>query len=225
MNRQATEAAMDTWEGSFGWQGYARDGRPDLLNYLRRGDVTWEELWAYYRERASSAEAVQRLTGLFHAFMSSEFDQAGCHLDEDGETWCQLSAWAAFAIEFEDLLPEAAIQEILRRLGDQGMVSGLYYNAVFSVYMETLLDRYAGEGRLAERVADRRDGLPAPEERRLGTYYPDAARFPQLSGEPAWRETLDAFLAGHYRTWNHAYAAIYTRSEEEALFQEVGGEG
>src|SRR5216117_3569866 len=34
------EAAMDSWEGAFGWQGYASEGRPDLLNYLYRGDVT-----------------------------------------------------------------------------------------------------------------------------------------------------------------------------------------
>ena len=36
---------MDSWEGAFGWQGYASEGRPDLLNYLYRGDAhgTWLE--------------------------------------------------------------------------------------------------------------------------------------------------------------------------------------
>ena len=64
---------MDAWEGAFSWQGYALEGRPDLLNYLYRGDVTWEQVWQLYRERPAKADAVLRISGLF-LFGSEESD-------------------------------------------------------------------------------------------------------------------------------------------------------
>src|SRR5207248_10742165 len=67
------EAEMDAWEGAFSWQAYALEGRPDLLNYLYQGDATWEQVWQLYRERPAPAEAVLRVTGLFHAMMSSRY--------------------------------------------------------------------------------------------------------------------------------------------------------
>src|SRR5262249_2864910 len=137
------EAAMDSWEGAFGWQGYASEGRPDLLNYLYRGDVTWEQVWDFYRARPASPEAMLRISGLFHASISGEYDRAGCYLDPDGEICRQLRVWAAFAAGCAELLPEEQIQETLARLGDAGLITAHYYRAAYTTYMEAVLDRYA----------------------------------------------------------------------------------
>ena len=48
---------MTSWEGGFGWQEYALSGRPDFLNYLHSGDVTWEKLWEFYRRQPAAPRA------------------------------------------------------------------------------------------------------------------------------------------------------------------------
>ena len=55
---------MVSWDGDFNWQSYALQGRPDVLNYLHRGDVSWEGLWSFYRTRAASPEAVMAVMNL-----------------------------------------------------------------------------------------------------------------------------------------------------------------
>jgi hypothetical protein len=227
---------MDAWEGSFGWQGYAREGRPDILNYLHQGDVTWEEVWGFYRSQQAEPEVILRIMGLFHAFTSTLYDREGCRLEVEGEAGRQLRAWAAFAVERMDVFPEERIQQLLCRVGEAGLITGLYYNAAYQLYTEAMLDRYAAGWRgEAVRWSDAPAGLfdsvspaefPDPEERLLAVYYPEPARFPDLKDDPDWDRSMRAFLAGHYQSWNRAYAATYCISEEEAaLLQEVGGEG
>jgi len=217
---------MDAWEGSFSWQGYALEGRPDLLNYLYRGDVTWEQVWDLYQQRAARPEAVLRVTGLFHAAMSSCYDAEGCHLDAEGETGRQLRAWAAFAADHPGLLTEERILDGLSGLGDRGLITDHYYTAAHAVYAEAILDRFAeswdskeSNGRAAGEPAD----FPAGEERQLAIYYPSLARYPALQEDPAWEPSMRAFLAGHYRSWNRVYAATYSGSDDVEL--DLGGEG
>ena len=52
---------MVSWEGGFSWQGYALSGRPDFLNYLNAGDVTWEKLWDFYRQATALPAAMRSL--------------------------------------------------------------------------------------------------------------------------------------------------------------------
>ena len=225
---------MDSWEGTFSWQGYALEGRPDLLNYLQRGDATWEQVWDLYRGRPVDPAAVLRISGLFHAFMSNLYDREGCYLDEDGETCRQLRAWCRFAAEREELLPEIRIQETLGRLGDGGMISRLYYVAAYRLYMEALLDCFAE----AWRGGAARESVPAEEgaastrpdaapagELWLPGCYPAAERFTDLQADPAWEAGLRVFLAGHQRSWNCAYGSTYSLADEEAELVEIGGEG
>jgi hypothetical protein len=226
---------MDAWDGSFSWKGYALQGRPDLLNYLRRGDATWEQVWDCYREHAAESAAILRIMGLFHAFMSARYDQEGCHLDEEGEVCRQLRAWAAFAIDVMEWLPEERIQESLARLGEAGMITPLYYAAAYSRYMEAILDCSALRWR-AQWPAwtdhpdpgqeDRPSGeSSAPEPALLPGYAPDRARFPDLRVEPAWERSVEALLASHYPSWNQAYCSLCPPTDDEESFADVGGEG
>lgn len=218
---------MDSWEGIFSWQGYALEGRPDLLNYIRCGDVGWPDIWSFYGRSAASTEAVQRVSGLFHASLSQAYDREGSVLDLDGETYRQLRAWSEFAVAREDLIPEASVQEVLTRLADMGLVSELYYTAAYSVYMETTLDRYAAGWRSeVHRWSDTRSpaGKAGEDRRRLGVYYPEAERFPTLRGDPEWEQSLRRFLDNHYDSWNRAFSAAYAGAEEPDPL-EVGGEG
>jgi hypothetical protein len=225
---------MDSWEGSFSWQGYALEGRPDLLNYVQRGDVAWERVWDLYRSQPVDPAVVLRISGLFHAFMSSQYDREGCYLDEDGETCRQLRAWCRFAAEREDLLPEVRIQDALGRLGDGSLISRLYYVAAYQLYMEALLDRYAD----AWRDGSARASAPAAAERFspssaaaadagpwLPGCYPPPERFADLRADPAWEPDLHAFLTGHQRSWNCAYGSTYSLADEEEALAEIGGEG
>src|SRR5436190_7917816 len=131
---------MDSWQGAFGWQGYALEGRPDILNYLRQGDVTWPQVWDFYRVRPGQPEAMLRVAGLFHASLSAQFDGAGCHLEPDSDLERELRAWAAFAAEREADLPESGLQATLARLADDGLLTPLYYQHAYAAYMEALLE-------------------------------------------------------------------------------------
>jgi hypothetical protein len=215
---------MDAWEGAFSWQGYALEGRPDLLNYLHRGDATWEQVWELYRQRPTSPESVLRITGLFHAMLSSRYDGEGCHLDEEGDTYRQLRAWAAFAVERPDLLPEDRIQDGLARLGDSGLITDHYYTASYAVYTEALLDRFAASWAGPERDGKGPRGpadFPGARERQLAVYYPSLARYPALCSNPDWEQSMRSFLVAHYTSWNSVYAATYSGEQEI----ELGGEG
>jgi hypothetical protein len=218
---------MDAWEGAFGWQGYALEGRPDILNYLRRGDVSWRQVWDLYGARPAPPDAMLRISGLFHASLSAEFDGAGCHLDPDGEIRRQLRDWAVFAVGAA--LPETGLQETLARLADSGLITALYYPVAYAAYMEALLDRYAagwgdernGPAEGGEPVTAHADGAGCS----LPRYYPERLRFPDLQGDARWERSMGAFLAVHHCGWSRAYAALYPAADEEGFLEETGGEG
>jgi hypothetical protein len=218
---------MVAWEGDFGWQGYALQGRPDVLNYLHRGDVSWEGLWSFYRAREASAEAMMAVMNLFHAFMSAEYDSQGCWLDPDGEPYRHLRAWASFALEQEEILSESVIQAGLAHLADISLISAHYYHAAFQVYMESVLDQHAARWRRepTRKAAASRVDFPTPDARRLPIYFPEASRFAELRSDPQWEDSVRALLANHYQSWNTAYAAALVDEEVEETLRETGGTG
>src|SRR5687767_699731 len=126
------------------WQGYALTGRPDFLNYLRAGFVTWRQLWEFYRDHPADPNVVVRLMGLFHGFQSHDYDREGCVLDPDGDVYPQLREWARFAVAQREFLPEGTLRDNLADLLEQNLVSPLYYEAAFSAYLEACDERCAG---------------------------------------------------------------------------------
>lgn len=215
---------MITWEGRFNWQEYALTGRPDFLNYLHAGDVTWEELWDYYRRQPASPDAIRSLTRLFHLFLSCEYDAAGCWLDPEGELAARLRAWAEFTLDrADDLLEE--VQADLAGLVGSGLVTPLYYRAAYLTWMEASVDRHAAawkQGGIPS--ADFFSELPGPDARHLPVYHPDPTRFPDLLGNPAWNDALRTHVAAQYCAWNHHLCAHVPDWEEEEAWTMIGGE-
>jgi hypothetical protein len=218
---------MISWEGRFSWQGHALSGRPDFLNYLNAGDVTWEELWQFYRHTPPPHEAVRSLTRLFHLFLSSQYDAAGCWLDPEGEVAARLRAWAEFALDAAERLSLEAAQTDLAGLVGSGLITPLYYQAAYLVFMETSVDRRASEwtaGRATELRADFPE-LPAPDERCLPVYHPGADRFSHLRGDARWEAALSSLVCEQYSSWNSAFAAHLPDPDHEEAWTTAGGEG
>jgi hypothetical protein len=217
---------MVAWEGRFSWQAYALTGRPDFLNYLHTGDVQWEQLWEFYRHEPASPEAVRSLVRLFHLFLSSEYDRAGCWLDPEGETYSRLRHWAEFTQDNAERIPLCDVQADLACLVGAGMVTPLYYQAVYMVFAETSVDRQArqwpGEG-APERTFESTKRF-FQRERRLPAYHPGPSRFPDLQHDSAWNETLNLHLAAQYDAWNQAYMENLPDAEGEEEWSVVGGE-
>jgi hypothetical protein len=218
---------MDSWDGGFSWQGYALTGRPDFLNYLNTGDVTWEDLWEFYRQQAAPPESVRALMRLFHLFLSDQYDADGCWLDPEGEVLARLKGWAAFVLDSADRLPLEDVRADLAGLVASGMVTPLYYQAAYLVFMETSVDRHvsflASGAATAELAEEPR--LPGPDERRLPVYHPGADRLADLQGDTDWDAALRSLLAQQYRSWNSAYAASLPDPEHEEVWTTAGGEG
>jgi hypothetical protein len=193
------------------WRGYAVSGRPDFLNYLHRGDVTWRELWDYYRENPADPASVLRLTGLFHAFLCQDFETAGSLLDPDSDVCQGLRTWAAFAAGHTEFVPEEKLRESLTGLLAQSLISPLYYEAVFNVFLEASLGEDPGEG-LAEE-----DGTTAAAARRLRILLPD------LYGEHPGAGALRAAADRRHAAWNRCF--VEALGEEEESGWDDGGEG
>src|SRR5688572_5543192 len=183
------------------WKSYALTGRPDFLNYLRRGDVTWGELWRFYRENPADPAAMVRLMGLFHLFLSQDYDREGCVLDPDGRVYPELREWAGFAVAAQEFVPEEKLRDSLAGFLSQSLISPLYYEAVFSVYVEACLEEHAQAGNFSptpltvfgEKVSADTGG------RRLAMRLPELPRYPG--------EALSSLLDRHYDSWNLAYVA------------------
>jgi hypothetical protein len=218
---------MISWEGSFNWQAYALTGRPDFLNYLNSGDVTWDGLWEFYRQQTPPQEAVRALTRLFHLFLSRQFDDAGCWLDPEGEICARLHAWAAFALDTADGVPLEAVQSDLAGLVSAGLITPLYYQAAYLAFMETSVDRQAtawAEDERAVATPVTRE-LPDPGERRLPVYHPGPARFTHLQTDPTWDAALNTLISTQYSSWNTAFVANLPDPDHEEDWTTAGGEG
>jgi hypothetical protein len=217
---------MIAWEGRFDWQGYAQAGRPDFLNYLYAGDVSWDELWEFYRREPAPEEAIRSLTRLFHIFLSNQYDLAGCWMDPDGSVYARLRCWSEFALDMEAHVPPAKLRRDLAALVGMGLITPLYFQAVYTVFTETSVDRMA----VAWRDGGRRPwigecpDLPEAGARWLPVYHPGPARFPELLDDPGWNACLNAHLADGYRDWNGLFVAHLPDQNEDEAWTTVGGE-
>jgi hypothetical protein len=213
---------MDTAAPGEAWQEAACAGSSDFLLHVRRRTVTWTDLWAFYREGPQRTAPALALIGFFHAAMSHAYDDDGGVLDLDGPVYSQICDWARFAVACPLLVPEQRIRDGLAGLLGLGLISALYYEMVFAVYLEALLDRQLC--------------LCFPEERRSGrawlTRLPVAVgrlpiRWPQTgrsveSGGGHCSLVLEGLVAEHYGGWNQAYSLAL--GEAGADRYEEGGE-
>jgi hypothetical protein len=221
--------SADSWEGRFSWQGYALAGRPDFLNYLHAGDVTWEEVWRLCRDRPAPPDSTLRVMSLFHMFLSAAYDGAGCWLDPEGDVCRELQTWARFAVAMDGTLTETQVLNILAHLLERGLATRLYYAAAFATYVEAALDRAVQQWRhdpthLRAAGSDETERAPS-EARLLPAYAPDPARFAALQNDPEWEGCMNRLLDHHYYSWNRVYVATAPDEELTDLLQEVGGEG
>lgn len=190
------------------WQGYANTGRPDFLNYLRAGDVTWSELWDHYRAHTPESEAVLRLTGLFHIFMSQAYDDEGGVLDRDGEVFTALRDWGELALDRPDLVPEERLRDSLATLLGQSLISPLYYEAVFTLFVEASLARHV---RLwtenLDQLEEPQAGARAAVERRhMAIHLDELPRAPSPQIARRWDHHVSVVIGRHYTAWDEAYA-------------------
>lgn len=208
-----------------GWRTYALTGRPDFLNYLRRGDVTWRELWDYYREQPTDADTCVRLCNLFHIFLSHDYDREGAVLDREGSVYANLYEWAEFAVECQEFLPEEKVRDGLAGVLAEGLIAPLYYEAVFSVYLEASLERHARVWSAGAAPLNGDLEVPRPRtlQRRLTFRLPDLPGPSGVSRTPAWDETLSVLAGRHYEGWNYAYTVALGADEDG--YMDEGGEG
>lgn len=213
-----------TVAGDTGWHAYALTGRPDLLNYMRRGDVTWSDLWRFYRDNPADPSAMVRLMGLFHMFLSQDYDGEGCVLDEGGRVYPQLREWAEFVVECRDLVPEEKLRDSLASLLSQSLVSALYYEAVFNTYLEATLHQHAAVWATDPEQLEKLEAVDRIEPRkgRLSMHLPELHWAPALH-DTRWNETATALMGRHYVAWDQAY--VLALGEEDSGWLDEGGEG
>lgn len=222
-----------TWEGRFGWQAYVLAGRPDLLNYVQHGDVTWEQVWDFCHGQRVGPDVLVRMTRLFHGYLSAIYDREGCWLDPEGEIAEELRAWASFAISAGESFPEEQVLSILAHLLDLGVVSRLYYEAAFAVYAEIVLDGYASRWTrdreavlaLAEANGASTSTATPTGTRPLPAYEPAPERFAALSGDAEWERCCERLMRRHYCSWNEVYVSMADDDDLEESLQDHGGEG
>jgi hypothetical protein len=208
-----------------GWKVYAVTGRPDFLNYLHRGDVTWSQLWDFYREFPADPDAMVHLMGLFHLFQSADYDAEGGVLDRDGRVYGALREWAGFVVECQEFLPEEKLSVGLGALLAGSLISALYYEAVFNVYLEASLERrpqlWLSDPQVVQRLQE--GAVPEAEQGSLRICLSQLTPRPEKREGGHWEEDLSQVVRRHYALWSGAYSQAL--GEEEPDWRDEGGEG
>jgi hypothetical protein len=197
---------MDAERSDETWRETALAGSPEFLMYLHRGEVTWSDLWAFYDEHGTDAAGPLALTALFHAALSRTYDEEGAVLNQDGSTYSQLRKWAHFAVGRDTLLPEDRVRDGLAGLLALDLVSALYYEVVFSVYLEACLERQWELG-LRAGTGPQQDwttGIPLPKGR-LPIRWAEWRGCAAGQGDGRWVEALSVLVQQHYAGWDAAY--------------------
>lgn len=202
------------------WNGYALNSRPDFLNNERQADVTWSELWKFYRATPTEPDAMLRHCELFHLFLSPQFEAEGSVLDAEDGVYLPLLEWARFAVYTQFVLSEARLRESLSELLAQGLLSPLYYEAIFSTYLEAETERQEWE------TSALLSGVPPPRcIDRVGNGL--RIRLPNFPSTYATNsrhnERLLQVAGGHYGAWNQSYLDAVGEEDEDWL-DEGGGD-
>lgn len=202
-----------------GWKGAALTGQPDFLNYVRQGDVTWSELWDFYRTASVDPEAILELCALFHITLCPQFEAEGSLLYADEGVYLPLKEWARFAVYTQFVLTEERLRESLSELLAQGRLSPLYYEAVFSTYLEADAERQEWEtSALAAGVRACRLSGSARDGLRIR--LPD---FPSTYAAASHRnERLLQVAGGHYADWNQSYLNALGDEDDDWLDEGSG---
>ena len=215
---------METGIAARPWQEAARTGSADFLLHLHQRSVTWSELWRFYAEDRVSAGSSLALIGFFHAGMSRAYDLEGGVLECDGAMYPQLQEWARFVVSHEDLVPEEALRDSLAGLLAVGLISLLYYEVVFSVYLEARLERQwelcleAGGGRGQTWATT----VPVPRGR-LRIRWTERLGNAAVSEDTPWVQSLSNLVEQHYAAWNAACGLALGDEADER--HDEGGQG
>jgi hypothetical protein len=214
---------MDVTGNQSGWKAYALAGRPDFLNYLRRGDVGWGDVWRLYREAEVDPEAVVRGMSLFHIFHSQDYDREGCLLQRDQPVYAALREWAEAALDLGERVPEQSLRDSLANLLGQSLVSALYFEAAFNVFVEASADRRVAESHL-EAAAPCPEPAGAVDSEggvRLRTGLPQETV--RTFGGGRWHRAYLQVVDQHREAWERAYAGAV--GETDPLWVDEGGSG
>ena len=215
---------MDEAISGAGWKERALRGSPDFLNDLRDGAVTWSQLWAFYRQNGADPGAVLALMGFFHVVMSRQYEREGSLLDVDGRVYPELCDWARFVVANEEAVPEEKLRDSLAGLLGLSLVSPLYYELVFSLYLEASLERQVEIGAADATLSEagwRADLLPPQGQ--MAVRLPERARCADGQGNGPAAEMLSRLLTRHYPPWDAAYTLALGRQAADQF--EEGGEG
>jgi hypothetical protein len=216
---------MESVSADSAWRSYALTGRPDFYNYVQHGDVTWPEVWEFYRRYPADTDAMVSIIGLFHMFESVQFELEGSVLDCDDGVYPALREWAKFCIDSEGYLPDDKLRNDLGGLLSQSLVSALYFEAAFNVYLETKLETHPEVGIPCDEIREwvRAVTPPVHDEHHLRARLPELP-FCVLERERAFRiEALPKLHLRHYCEWNGVYQLALGADEEDWL--DEGGEG
>lgn len=200
-----------------GWKSCALKGQAEFLDFVRQGEVTWSELWAFYRTASADPEAMLRLSELFHLSLCPQFEAEGSVLDADEGTYVPLKEWARFAVYEQFALPEARLRESLSQLLAQGQLSPLYFEAVFSLYVEAEAERQEWEtSALQHGVAQHRPLVGLTNGLRIRL-----PNVPSAYAAVSHRDELVLRAAdSHYSEWNQSYLTAV--GEEDDDWQDEG---
>ena len=214
---------MQTALRATGWQERALAGSPNFLNDLRERTATWSDLWAFYREHPAGTAAMLALMGYFHIYHSGRYDLEGSVLDPGGKVYPQLRDWAAFVVASDDLIPEEALRDSLSALLGLSLITPLYYEVAFSVYLEASLAREleAQTANASTASVPRADGVAFPQGR-MAVRLPERERLGALAGRAQTPQVLSGLLARHYLGWDEAYSVALGDGAAERF--DEGGE-
>jgi hypothetical protein len=206
------------------WIERARTGSPDFLNDLRDGGVSWNQLWEFYQRNPVDAGPMLALMGFFHAVLSRRYEREGDVLDRDGRVYPELREWARFVVANEAPAWAKKVRDSLAGLLGLSLISPLYFELVFSVYLEAAMERYAEIGAVgATRLEADREASDLTPRGRLQVRLAGDARSVETPAGGRLPETLSLFLARHYPSWDEAYRLALGDLAGERF--DEGGEG
>lgn len=209
---------MDTWQGDFGWQSYALTGRPDLLNYLRTGDLTWIDLWAFYDERGlPPTTALARCASLFHQFLSWQLDLEGGQVDTEGELMRDLMAWARFCVKHDGEVPERTVRDQLVELAEAGSVSASYFEHAYQCYLRAVVENYSANwqaGSAPQEFEGLDELVPCHGHGKLDVFVPEDSPGNPMAGTSEWERFKRAVVQHYHDTWCASYSGLMDRMND-----------